>query len=372
MKKNRIAILAVSAMLVCVPAGAETIHSADSRITKIGRTVSLADGGIVLNWSATTLCVEFSGRSLTLRARDSHLNFYNVWIDRNPAAESDFVFKTTTVDSTYVIATKLKSGTHVVYIQKRTEGRLGNTVFKEFSTDGSFLQARDFKPRMIEFIGDSLTAAYGSEGLDPKEKYKPETQNPAKGYAQILARYFDADVFTLGHSGMGVTRNNAGKMEGTYMDSLYSLAIDVKEHPEYAGIAEGTLWNPSASRFKPDLTVIFLGANDFSGGIQPSYQRFEKRFVKLLNQVKTNYGPDHKILCIAYERDTNIFNYIVSSIRASALSNVFFMSESKGVMSADSRDLGSASHPNYSGHMKYAYTLVPYIATICGWDVRTL
>lgn len=370
MKRN--IILAVTAMLLCASVRAETIRPADGRITKIGRTVALPDGGIVLNWSATTLCIEFNGRSLSLRSQDSHLNYYNVWIDREPSAEADLIFKTTPSDSMYVLASKLKNGRHVVYVQKRTEGRLGNTVFKEFTTDGTFLQGRSFKPRMIEFIGDSLTAAYGSEGLDPKEKYKPETQNPAKGYAQILARYFDADVIQLGHSGMGVTRNNAGKMAGTYMDRLYPLAIDVKEHPEYEGVGEGALWDPSTSGFKPELTVIFLGANDFSGGVQPSYQRFEKRFVKLLEQVKSNYGPDHKILCVAYQRDTYIFEYIAGSIHASALKNVFCMAESKGVMFSDKRDLGSSSHPNYNGHMKYAYTLIPYIATICGWDVKPL
>lgn len=366
------AALSCSAALAKKAADPVTVPASDSRITVIGRSVTADDGSVVLNWSATTLCVKFDGSNLSLRAQDSHINYYNVWIDREPSAESDLVFETTQVDSIYTVADKLKKGEHVVYIQKRTEGRLGNTVFKAFSCDGEFLQARGLKARMFEVIGDSLTAAYGSEGLDYKEKYKPETQNPAKSYVQILARYFDADVFQLGHSGMGIARNTGDKMPGIYMEHLYPLAIDVKEHPEYAGAAEEAAWNPSKSDFAPALTIIFLGANDFANGKQPSYASFAKHYIKLMKMVKENYGEDHKILCVAYQRDAYIYRYIVDSVRESGLTNVYCMAESRGVMSSDSKDLGSVSHPNYNGHMKYAYTLIPYVATLTGWDVKPL
>ena len=162
------------------------------------------------------------------------------------------------------------------------------------------------------------------------------------------------------------------KMSGVYMDSIYPLAIDVKEHPEFASDADNAPWSPSMSEFKPELTIIFLGANDFSGGKQPSYARFARHYIKLMKMVKENYGEDHKILCVAYQRDIYIYQYIVDSVRESGLANVYCMAEGQGVMGTDSKDLGSSSHPNYSGHMKYAYTLIPYIATITGWDMKSL
>ena len=45
------------------------------------------------------------------------------------------------------------------------------------------------------------------------------------------------------------------------------------------------------------MTVIYLGANDFSSSMAPSYDKFYKDYVRLMGYVKANYGEDHPILC---------------------------------------------------------------------------
>ena len=34
-------------------------------------------------------------------------------------------------------------------------------------------------------------------------------------------------------------------------------------------------------------------------------------------------------------------------------------------------DLGASWHPNYTGHLKKAYTLIPVISTLTGWPMET-
>lgn len=363
-----ILILAAMALSPAVAKSAVvSIPASDSLVTRIGRTMTTADGAVCFNWSATTFCVRFSGRQLSLRAGDTAANWFNVWVDKAPCAEPDMVFVISSADSVFVLADKLGKGEHQVCIQRRTEGRAGDTTFRSFSTDGSFLQARPVKSRLIEFIGDSLTCGYGDEGLHPKERYKLDTENSAKTYAAILGRYFDADVVTVCHSGMGVARNVGDKMPNIYMDTLYGRVMDAKEKEDMKGEYDDVVWDPSTLGAMPQLTVIYLGANDFSGGRQPGLASFTKHYLNLIGEVRKNYGESHPILCVAYNRQPMLYYYITEAVRQ--LKNVSCVALSSSVMHLDARNLGSASHPNYKGQIKYAYALIPYVSTITGWEV---
>lgn len=366
---KRILTIAMTALL-CMSAAAKnlpevTIPASDSRLTWIGRTVKAGD--VRFNWSGTSVCVRFSGRNLSLRASDTESNWFNVWVDKVPCSDPDAIFITSRADSTFVLASGLAKGEHEVYIQRRTEGRRGVTTFTSFTADGEFLQARPVKPRIIEFIGDSLTAGYGNESEDINEGYRIETQNAAKTYAALLGRYFDADVLTIAHSGMGVARNTGDKMPGVYMDTLYGLAIDCMERATPEEAAALPAWDAASGGYKPAITVIFLGANDFSKETQPSVERFSRHYRKLIGEVKANYGEDHPVLCVAYERRSLIDSYVREATRG--MKEVSFVALGTSVMHYDARDLAAAHHPKLIGQIKYAYALLPYIATMTGWEL---
>lgn len=92
---------------------------------------------------------------------------------------------------------------------KRTEADMGITRFMGFvlEDNGELFPLSETPNRRIEFIGNSITCGYGTEGNNKDERFKPDTENNCKSYAAILARAFSADAHFIAHSGKGLVRN---------------------------------------------------------------------------------------------------------------------------------------------------------------------
>ena len=206
MKRILIALLLAAA---AVPAAArERVPAADGRITFVGRTLVSETGAVSFDWSAVTARIAFTGGYLALEAGDTGKDYFNVWIDREPSAEPDRVVVIDR-DTTVVLfqQKERKPQPHRIVIQKRTEAEQGRTTFRAFEAEGTFLQADGLRDRLIEFVGDSYTCGYGSENSVREDPFRPEDENPSKTYADILGRYFGADVLHISHSGQGIDRN---------------------------------------------------------------------------------------------------------------------------------------------------------------------
>lgn len=366
----------LAAVISSVAAPKQSTKADDSRISYVGRTL-VKDGNVSFDWSGVTVRTQFEGQYLAIRCSDTKKNYYNVWIDRDvTGAESDKIIHTAGTDTLIVIVSpedfekrassmtrsekkKYLAGNHKVTIQKRTEGEQGTTTISEFITEGTMLKAEGLKKRMIEFVGDSYTCGYGSENSVAKDPFKPETENVNKSYCQIIARHFDADAFAIAHSGMGIARNYNSKHEGWYMPDRYEQTFDMDKE---------TRWDASQSAFAPAVTVIYLGTNDFSVRLQPSLAVFRKNYQRLISQIKKNYGEDHPILCVSSKRDVVMFEYIRSSVETCGYKNVRFLGIFEGIHHNDDRELGASSHPNHLGQQKIAAAMLPYIATLTGWD----
>ena len=345
------------------------IKASDSRITYIGRT-EVKDGNVSFDWTGVYARVRFQGNSLSFKVSDTKKNYYNVWLDGSMDTTPDKVVAVHGSDTTIVIfsAEELKArfgkdrkaarAPHQVILQKRTEGEQGITTISEFITDGKFLQAEAPKERVIEYIGDSYTCGYGTESPNT-ERFKPETENQNLTYACAVARYFDADQIVVAHSGMGIVRNYNSKFTDYCMPERYLQTFD--------GVKE-TKWDAKSSSVKPDITVIYLGTNDFSRGMQPAERLFVKNYIKLLKEIKDNYGEGHPILCMTPKHDYLMFEYIRKVVDSCGLRNVHIMTLTNSVHN-NVEDMGADGHPNYNGHRKIAYTVIPYISTIAGWEL---
>ena len=64
-----------------------------------------------------------------------------------------------------------------------------------------------------------------------------------------------------------------------------------------------------------------------------------------------------------------LYDYIRSAVVASGLSNVSYMTVGKGAHNYED-ELGASWHPNYKGHKKVASCMIPYIATLTGWEME--
>lgn len=331
------------------------INADDGRITWIGRTVT-DDGAVSFDWSGVTARIRFEGSRLSMTCSDSKKDWFNLWVDKKPAAEEDLRF-CVEGEQTVVLAEGLKKGVHEVILQKRTEAEQGCLKVSSFTCDGSFLQAEGLKDRKIEFIGDSYTCGFGTEGSSREDPFLAETENVNLTYAAILGRYFDADIHTVSHSGRGIIRNYDGQAKGDTMVNKYLQSFDN---------AAGPSWEVSS--FIPDIVIIYLGTNDFSCGIQPKLSDWCREYAKLLKEIRDFYGKEVPILCLASKADEQMASYVSEAAGRSGVENVHTAAILKDAHDSV-RDLGSCWHPNYRGHRKVASCVIPFVSTLTGWDM---
>ena len=350
---KRITILAASLLLGAAICSAETIAASDGRISWIGRTETTTEGAVSFDWSATTLRLRFSGTALELKCRDTNVDWFNLWVDipQGPQATSAFKVK----GDTTITLFKGKKGVHEVIIQKRTEGEHGTAIFESFSTDGRFLDAPKPHSRLIECIGDAYTGGYGTEAPSRDDPFKPETENPALTYADIVARFFDAEAVHISHSGRGVVRNYDDFNQQDNMVKLYAQTYD--QHCEKA-------WTPG---YTPDLVVIYLGTNDFSTGRQPHLDYWCSGYAALLRQVRAFHGEQVPIILMASKANEQMGLYVRAAGERSGVGNLHYCIINESAHN-DTSDLGASWHPNYRGHRKIASILAPYVASVTGWD----
>lgn len=357
---------------------AETILASDARLTFVGRT--LVDGtDVSFDWTAVYCRIAFSGKSLTMRASDvkpdadpaaaaKKHTYFNIWIDAPMSAEPHRIIEVAGIDSVYELidpqylkASKIKN--HQVIIQKRTEGEQGKVTIHEFATDskGVFHAAEPLRERQMEFIGASYDCGYGVDDTSRKAKFTPETENASRSFPAILARYFNADYMVIAHSGMGAARNYNSKFAGYHMPDRYLQTFD----------EDSTLrWNPEGTGMKPDISVIYLGGNDFSVSMQPSYEKFRNGYWRLIRSIKDYYGEDHPVLCVSSKSHSTLLDYMRELVNTCPMPNVHFLATLPALHLSTDEDLGANFHPNYLGHQKFAYAYIPYIATITGWGLQ--
>lgn len=379
MKKNLFLALCLIALSpLCLKA--ETIPATDSRVTFVGRTA--VDGTAVsFDWTATYFRIAFSGQSLTMKASDLKFgaadeeaaaklhNYYAVWIDSPTSAEPHRIIEVKPgeqvielVDPMYL--KKSRRSVHEVVVQKRTEGEQGRTTVYEFTADkGQFFPATPLKERQLEFIGDSYTCGYGIDAPTKEEKFSPETENASRSYAAIVSRYFDADYIAVAHSGMGMVRNYNSKFAKWHMPERYLQTFDMDS-------TQATRWNAADHAFKPAMSIIYLGANDFSVSMQPKYESFRDNYYRIIKQMKANYGEDHPVLCVATKAHEFLGEYVREMAKNCGMKNVQYLVYCPAQHNHTNEDLGADVHPNYNGQKKKAYSIIPYIATMTGWGLQ--
>lgn len=367
-------------ILLSFNAFAEIMPASDSRVTYVGRT--LVEGNDVsFDWTGVYFRIAFTGKSLSMRVSDTKWdatpemaatrhNYFNVWIDAPMSAEPHRIIEVASLDTiielidpAYLKASKIKE--HKVIVQKRTEGEQGKTTVHEFITDakGVFHQAEPIRKRQLEFIGASYDCGYGVDDTCRLAKFTPETENASRSFPAIISRYFDADYVVIAHSGMGAARNYNSKFAGYHMPDRYLQTFDMDS-------TQATRWNAAESNIRPALTLIYLGGNDFSVSLQPSYEKFRDGYYRLIRSIKDYYGEDHPVLCVSSKAHSTLLDYMRDMVKFCPMPNVHFMAFCPALHLSTNEDLGAAMHPNYIGHQKFSYAYIPYVATITGWGLQ--
>ncbi len=205
------------------------------------------------SWPGVSISVEFSGTSIGALL-DDPVNYYNVYID----GKFQGIFHGDKVgEAAYTLASGLSEGKHILLFSKRNISFDRIFSFGGFLVeDGASLSPLPPKPsRKIEFVGDSFTAAEGNEATRqemPWEEKFPVT-NIDIGFAAMIARHFQAQYHTTCRSGSGMVCDWQGKTDFTIPRRFDRTLMEANE-PKW-----------DFKQWIPDMVVVCLGLNDFSG-----------------------------------------------------------------------------------------------------------
>ena len=172
------------------------------------------------------------------------------------------------------------------------------------------IEPTEKKNLSIEFIGDSMTCAYGVEGKDENEHFKTSTENFSKSYAYLASKILNVDYSSVSYSGYGVASGySEGEKNSKDLVSLYYKKIG--RHENYPGE-----WD--FEKYKNDIIFINLGANDYNYYLADPDKRgdeFIQEYIKLLDLVK-ECNPDSLIVCtIGNIKKKNIYRLVEIAVK---------------------------------------------------------
>lgn len=220
------------------------------------------------------------------------------------------------------------------------------------------------KPLSIEFIGDSITCAYGVEGASQNEGFKTSTENFSKSYAYLTAQKLGADYSTCCYSGHGIVSgytSDGSKNSESLIPDCYEKSSKYSDY--------GTDWDFAGSR-QHDAVVINLGTNDINyvaAAPESRGDEFIKSYKAFLDTVREK-NPAAFIICtVGTMGGDEVYELIEQAVEEYSTEtgdkrvSCYF---SKTHSIADG--LGSDWHPNEKTQQNSAYILSDKICQALG------
>ena len=321
--------------------------SAQSYFKFIGRVKPCADGLIFDNSCAT---LEFQGYMtgdviIEINSKDNGYgygnSFFTVYVDGKRVDTRFEVGNKQTKKLT--IASFTGNYFHTVKIVKQTEFKWSLATVKTLQLTGYLTKAPEKSAYYVEFLGDSLTAAYGNIGKPGDEPSdSPKFQDGTKSYAYLFADSIKADYSMISRSSVGISQ-------------CWSNSPIIDYYKKYSKGRNSEDFDIANAR-KPDLIVIHLGANDYNvGGSNKS--NFVSKGKELINYLQDNYGKDVPIIW-AYDPGEGFPDKVKEIMNS-------YGGESKGyyTLSLGWSERGAGGHPSANEHAKHAKQLLDLVTS---------
>ncbi len=248
--------------------------AAEFTVTGLSATLNLAgDSGIQASADhRPRYGIYVDGELLVDKTMDAETETFTLW----EAGEEN---KTRTAD------------VKVILLSEAANGAIGVRSVDVVASNAGAIKPAEQKELCIEFIGDSITCAYGVEGKSSSESFKTTTENFTKSYAYLTAMQLNADYSAVCYSGHGIVSgySSGDKNDSALLPDCYELSSKFWEHSEK--------WDFTDSR--NDVVVINLGTNDINYvGADPENrsQEFIDGYIAFLKQVREK-NPDAYIIC---------------------------------------------------------------------------
>jgi hypothetical protein len=361
MTSLRILFLLVSVLLIDCSAKNELIIGASNADIKYMGRIDLSNSEAVgLNWSGSSIKINFEGESISALLRDeTGDNYYNVIIDN----DSLFILRPETKKQYHLLASNLSKGPHTIEIFRRTEWDRGQTDFYGFkiNENAKVLAISSPKKRKIEFYGDSITAGLAVEDASGKDRSDSTFTNNYATYAAITARHFDAEYQCICKSGIGITVS----WDPLIMPEIYDRLLPTDSTSNW-----------DFSLYRPNVVVVNLFQNDTWLVNLPNHPEFIKRFgdktpdedflinayQQFIAGLRAHY-PTASIICSLGSMDATKPGSLWPGYVQKAVANL----KDENVYTHFMPYEESTAHPNVQQQQNMADSLIQFIETTIDW-----
>ena len=255
MEQELAADTGVTAPFTC-PAADGTVKLQSRTVTKDGITWLVQSGSAMECYiTANSATITLTG-STGIRNGADYRPRYGVWVDGKQIADTIMDES----EQTVTLWEGKTSRTSKVTVMLLSEAMYGGVGIKSIDAESSAAIPVKPVPRSklcVEFIGDSITCAYGVEGASQGDQFKTSTENFSKSYAYLAAQQLGADYVTCCYSGHGIVSGYTS--DGT--KNAESLIPDCYDRSsKFADY--GTDWDFESRPV--DAVVVNLGTNDIN------------------------------------------------------------------------------------------------------------
>lgn len=231
--------------------------------------------------------------------------------------------------------TEIKIKVKIILLSEAVLGCIGvkNIIAISSYPENEIMKPTEKKKYKIEFIGDSITCAYGIEAKAPSELFDSRTQNFEKSYAYLSAKELNYDYSVVCYSGSGIiSTGNIMPQRYTKINYFYN----------------DTEWD--FERDNSDIIVINLGTNDAGYIWGFRIDEYVEEYANFLKLVRKK-NPEAKIICILGMMGCEeLFPLINEAINLSGDHKIYsFLLPAQRIEDG----IGAEYHPNAVSHAKW-------------------
>ncbi|ORX84896.1 hypothetical protein BCR32DRAFT_325715 [Anaeromyces robustus] len=357
----------------------KTFEPTKENVKILGRA-NYQDGYLWFGLTNSGIEYKFNGKTTTINVTADKTSYG----EENPAriqvyADDKLYIDTVTTNKfTNFTVNFSKEEDHVIRLIKVSEAERGSIRINDIKADASKIESTAQASKKIEFIGDSITCAYGVDGV-AGDVFSSRSEDGTKSYAHKTAQKFHADYSIVAYSGFAILSCypfTGGRYEEAALPQYYDklgYSFEPNQFDDGTYQLQDTKWD--FNDFVPDLVVINLGTNDNSyfeaidKSILPDEKiAFIEKYVEFLEQIKAVY-PNAEILCVLGMMGQEVYPEIEEAVNnyITKTGDTHVHAFKMNVQDSDKNGLGVDGHPAAQSHVDATYELVGEIEKLYGW-----